>query len=416
MALLMALVAVAAHAEAAAPRLLVTTLVDRLVVEPGGRVAYAVRVDNVGDAETTHVRVTAHLPPHTRADSEHCPEGTVEPDGDVCVQPDVPTPGVGDEAHQVVHSRSPLGAGDGFTLRFGVRVDDDAPIGTHLRNHAHAAIALTGAEVTTAPVDTLVVDRVPRAAAADGSVSLSGNLVTDSFDSSLGPYEQTRSASGGNVAGNGDIHLSGTVVVNGDATPGPGHATTVDGSARVTGSTAPAPSAFTLNAVDATAYATRNANELLCAAPGSCDDATYSASTQVLTVAGAAFVRPGAYYLCRLEVKGRLIIEGPVTFWLGPPEACPAGGDARFSSAASVETGSGLPVDFHLRLQGSSAAGSVVETSQAVFRGVVYAPASRLAVGGGAQLFGGATAAILTGSGSGALHLDRSLHDPGAAP
>lgn len=391
--------------------LLVTMQVDRMVVEPGGSLIYWVRVDNIGDDEAAHVRVTAHLPRHTTATTEHCGDGTIEPDGDVCVHPDGPTPGAGDTTHQVVSSRSPLPAGDGFTLAFSVGVDGDAPMGERLENHAHAATPF-GEEHSTAPVETLVVGYVPRAVAGAEAVTLTGDFVTDGYKSSVGPYEVTHAPIGGDLASNADIRLAGTVLVNGDARPGPDHMVAVSGNAVVTGSTAPSFSAFALAPVNAAAYADRNANRLLCASPQACLDASFSTATRVLTVSGRAVVGPGAYYLCGLDVKGRLEVRGPATFWIGSPDACPGGGQVRVASGGLVVPDSGRPRDVHLRLQGSLTVGSALDLrSQASFTGVVYAPASDLVIGGGAQLFGGATTGgeMISGTGGGFLHRDRSL-------
>lgn len=392
------------------PDLLATMQVDRLVVEPGGLVTYWVRVDNLGSADAAHVRVTSHLPEHTSAGSEHCPDGTFEPDGDVCVHPEVPTPGAGDRAHQVAHSRSPLPAGEGFTLAFAVRVDEGTPHGTVLETHAHAAAA-GGPEHTTVTVRTVVVGRVPRAVAGSHGVSLAGTVTTDSYDPNLGPYEASRSLTGGNLASNGDIRLSGAVVVNGDATPGTGGGVRLEGAAVVTGSTAPAAAPFPLADVDAQAYAADNANRLLCAREEDCTDAGFSEATKVLTVAGHALVRPGAYHVCGLDIRGRVEALGPVTFWMAPPAACPGLTGARFVSGARIGPRSGQSRELHLRLEGAGA-GSIVDlTGRSGFTGVVDAPRGTVALGGGAAFFGGATAhEVVTGAGGVAIHVDRSLH------
>lgn len=398
-----------AHADEV--RLLVTMQVDRLVVTPGGSISYAVRVDNVGDADAAHVRVTSHLPEHTTAVSENCPDGTVEPDGDICLQPQVPTPGAGDGTHQVVHSRSPLAAGDGFTLRFRVRVDEDAPLGTVLPNHAHAATP-GGDDVTSARVETLVVAATPEAFVGGEAIDVGGRASTDSFDAAAGTFAETREASGGNLASNGDITVRGASVVNGDATPGPGHTVTIEGEAVVTGATAPADAAFVLHPVEAGRYREANANERLCADAAACTDASFDPATAALRVRGSAVVPPGAYYLCSLEVNGRLVIESPVTFWIGAPRVCGDGGGVRFASGGVVDVDTGRPGEFRVRLDGdSSAPGRFELTAGARFTGSVYGPAGEGVVDGGSELFGGLVAGSLaTGEGGSLLHRDRSLH------
>lgn len=394
------------------PELLVTMQVDRLVVEPGGLVTYWARVDNVGDADAQNVRLLSHLPPRTTAASVQCPEGIIEPDGDVCFQPQIPTPGVGDDTHQVVHSRSPLAAGEGFTLTFAVRVDGDALPGTRLSNHAHAS-ADAGVEEASAPVDTLVVGHVPRAMAAIESLSLSGAVATDSYDAGVGPYEETRSDSGGNLVANGDIDLVGEVLIRGDATPGPGHEVHLVGGAAVTGATIPAAEEFVVNPVDASAYEDRNANRLLCARTGSCTRATFDPVSRVLAVTGRAVVTPGAYALCSLDLRGTVETAGPVTFWMLAPERCPHDAGVRISSGAVVGPDSGLAREIHLRLQGSPVFSTSVDLGGgARFTGVISASASSVVLSGGAEVFGEVTAGrLLGGAGGGLLHRDRSLHE-----
>lgn len=393
----------------AGPRLVVTMVVDRLVVERGGLVTYGVRIDNVGNGPAATVGVTSHLPQRTEAATGQCREGAIEPDGDVCVHVEVPTPGIGEDVHQVGHTRVQLAAGSGFTLTFTVRVDHTAPVGTRLANHAHASLD-AGPELDTAAVDTLVVAEVPDAVAGTRTMDLSGAITTDSYDSTIGPYALTRAATGGNLATNGDIALGGEVLVNGDATPGPGHAVTLGGAAQVTGSTAAATSEFVVNPVAADQYASSNANERLCATPGSCVNASFDPTSRVLAVTGSARVGPGAYFLCGLEVRGRLTFEGPADVWIGSPEVCLGGGNVLLRSAAVVETASRRPLDLRLRLQ-SGATGTAVDLGGgATFIGTVYAPASHLEIHGGTELFGGATAGTLAvGAGGGRLHLDRAI-------
>lgn len=138
------------------PSLAVHLSVDKGKAVPGETLEYVVRVTNVGDVEARRVEMTSHYPTETTAASTNCPEGTFEPDGDICIAPDVPTPGVGDPVHQVSFGFGPVAPGQTVTFTFAVRIDDDATIGRRLFNHAHASADL-GPETTSNTVHTDIV-------------------------------------------------------------------------------------------------------------------------------------------------------------------------------------------------------------------------------------------------------------------
>lgn len=376
------------------PEVTVTMFVDRVVVEPGGTIHYELTVENTGDADAPHVRVTSHIPEHTTAASRHCPEGTVEPDGDVCLQPEVQTPGGGDPAHQIVHSRAPFPAGAAFTLRFAVTVDAGTAPGTHLPNHAHAAVLL-GDEQTSAGVDTVVVGTAPRGLFGRDTVSMSGQSVVDGTDPSVA-----------RVGSNGDIVLSGGTRVEGDATPGPGHRVVLSGGATVTGSTEPAAEGVVLPDVVAAPHAARNDNGRICAEPGDCADAAYSDAERSLVVRGTARLRPGSYFLCRLDVAGTVAVDDGVTLWMGPGSACGGTTTFRLSSGGAVLTTSGRPGDFQVRIEGFA---SIEVTGRSALDGAVYAPRSAFTLDGGSRLSGTFTAGSVVATAGGAqVRLDAS--------
>lgn len=392
-------------------KLTVSMVVDKVAARRGDIIRYQVRVENVGDGVALDVEVDSHIPSQTTATTDACPEGTFEPDGDICFQPSVPTPGLGDSVHQVHHGFGLLGPGEGFSLQFAVRVNDDAVIGSHLPNHAHATATLEP-QVTSASVDTLVVGATPRGAFGGIAVTFSGGAMTDSYDSSGGPYSVTRSASNGDIGSNGNIGISGGAVINGTATPGPGHTVTISNNSVVTGSTAPADELMVLNQIDATPYATNNDNARICANAATCTATTYSDATKSLTVSGDATLGPGAYYLCKLAIKGTLHIAGSVTIWMGSPVACGSKtSGAAIESAGVVDVVSGRPRDFQVRMQGSTSVSSnAILSSKSQFFGILYAPSSTLTLQGGAHLFGSAAAgSVAAGAGGGFIHFDRSL-------
>src|SRR5690348_16298878 len=48
-----------------------------------------------------------------------------------------------------------------------------------------------------------------------GAITIAGNTFTDSFDSSMGPYAQTKQLSRGHIGVTGNIDLSGKATING---------------------------------------------------------------------------------------------------------------------------------------------------------------------------------------------------------
>lgn len=384
--------------EPPAPRVRASLLVDRMVARPGDLVRYAIVVRNVGDADAPHVRVEAHIPEGTTASDEECPE-TIDPEGDVCLKIAFPTPGAGQAAHQIQHSRSPLPAGEMFVLRYAVRVDDDAGIGDRLPNDAHVWV---GADLhDDAPlVDTLVVSDAARGAFGSTGVDISGGLSTSGFDSSTAAVVPRA----GHVGSNGGIVVSGGSVIDGDATPGPGFAVQISNNSRVLGSTAPAPAVLALNAVDAQGHAAHNDDDRICAAEGSCSG-DVSLDGFDLVVSGTAILDPGSYFFCRLVVTGSLVSTAETTIWIGSAQRCPGGTEVRIEAEADVRPASGRPRDLQIRMQGAQTARV---SSHARLAGIVYGPAGRFELAGGSTLVGAATVgAVAVGSGGATIHVDR---------
>ena len=92
---------------------------------------------------------------------------------------------------------------------------------------------------------------------------MDSNARVDSYDSTLGTYAaQATNGSGsdmyalsnGHVGSNGDMQLDANAHVWGNATPGPGHTTTVTGNAIVEGSTTPATAQLEMPALNVPTY------------------------------------------------------------------------------------------------------------------------------------------------------------------
>lgn len=143
-------------ARAATPQLDVLMKADRQSVSPGELITYEVSVRSLTN-DLLHVQMSSHIPLQTTGATDQCPDGPIEPDGDICIAPQVPTPGLGEAVHQVQMGSGPVDRHDKVVFRFTVRVDDTAVVGTKLHNHAHA-FGDIGPEHDSNEVVTPVVD------------------------------------------------------------------------------------------------------------------------------------------------------------------------------------------------------------------------------------------------------------------
>src|SRR6267142_1462782 len=81
------------------------------------------------------------------------------------------------------------------------------------------------------------------------SVTMSGSAFTDSYNSNNGPYSLLTAGKNGSIASDGNITLSNTAKVNGDARPGPLKTVTLLDSASVTGVRLPMSTSITYPSV-----------------------------------------------------------------------------------------------------------------------------------------------------------------------
>jgi hypothetical protein len=246
---------------------------------------------------------------------------------------------------------------------------------------------------------------------ACGASTWSGNAFTDSYDSSIGSYAETRLNTQGDVSVNGGSTLSGYAKINGQLfTVHPtvgncsqGNGITLSGSAKVTGGYAglmpvsfPAPGPFTAGTLDVTLSGSNQAT----LSPGSYRNITVSGS-------GILTVHPGVYNINSISLSGsaKLVISptGPIVFNVA------GSGSARPVSLISgngVGSPLGTPRNFLINYGGT---GQLDLSGTGATYGVVYAPNAAATVSGSGGWFGSMVVYTLTVSGYGAIHYDRSL-------
>jgi Tfp pilus assembly protein PilX len=250
----------------------------------------------------------------------------------------------------------------------------------------------------------------------DVTLDAGGTLFTDGYKSGLGTYASQLAASAntfkgtkyvnatGHIGSNGGVDVSGSAMVVGNATPGPGY--TVTGGGSVAGSKTPATSAYALTPVDYT------------------PTVALSASLPSSTLNG------GEYRIASLSMvnKQKLTIKGDVTLFVDGDIKITAqsqvfiekgasltiiqgGGSLTVNGGADVNTnggvgvGSGLPADFTIKSKTTNA--KINGTSS--FFGVVYAPGADITLNGTADYHGSVVGKTIKPTGTAKFHYDEDL-------
>ncbi len=217
-----------------------------------------------------------------------------------------------------------------------------------------------------------------------GFVDMSGAAMTDSYDSSLGAYGGSNRFASGSVRANGDVTMSGSAQVNGDAIPGPKKTVLMNGNPKVTGLKTPADTARTLApvTVPAGAVALGALNVL------NNDRRTLTAGTYVATsmnIGGS-----GELKIDTTAGAVNLYVTGTVTVGGNSPVYIVGGG----------------PGKFNINVVGN---GTVDIGGSGRLTGSIYAPGSNLKIDGNADLYGSFVGAGVTIAGSASVHFDQAL-------
>lgn len=222
---------------------------------------------------------------------------------------------------------------------------------------------------------------------------ISGNGSTDSFDGSAGRYSRNSAGSNGSVASNGDVTLSGSGQVRGDAHPGASRQ--VYGASAVTGNTSQLSSPLSYPPTDPGTAATVNDNG--------------SIPSQYLTAGGGFSVgskgtvnlKEGTYYFkdFTLGANATLNVRGPVTIYV----------TGNMTLGGNTDVTSNLAKDLKIRVLGS---GTVTLSGTSELYADVYAPLARVEVTSNADLYGSVIGRTLEITGNGNIHYDESLPSP----
>jgi len=232
-------------------------------------------------------------------------------------------------------------------------------------------------------------------------VSVPGEPTTDSYRSSDGSYSNQTPRDNGNLCSDGWIDVEGNAIVNGDANPGRGFETTIDGSnAVVTGNTSPRLRPLNLPGVDTTEISNSNNNDdLPQIKKGNNDVDILDSDRNFVLDGGRSYTLPsGDYYFNNMELTGEstLTVEPGTNIYL-TGKLDTSGGDVINSSQVPSNMRIFM-TDSTARIAGSSANHMVV-----------YAPNTSVEITGSGAYYGAAVGKTLKLTGDGGVHYDEDL-------
>lgn len=227
-------------------------------------------------------------------------------------------------------------------------------------------------------------------------VTISGGSYTDSYNSLSGSYNPASPGNKGHVCSNGNIALSGSSYVDGNAFPGQSNSVSTSGSSYVTGSTTPRTEPLNLPPVDFGNAATSNNNSSI---PESDDKADpYNSGNGEFSLSGGDHVSlpPGTYYFSKFTLSGgsSITVTGPTVIYCT--------GDF-VASGSSIANTSHNPGNLEVYCTGSR----VDISGGSDFYGTVYAPTSKITRSSlSGHVYGSLVGKELTLSGGGGAHAD----------
>lgn len=216
-------------------------------------------------------------------------------------------------------------------------------------------------------------------------ITMSSSAFTDSYNSSLGTYSAVTARQKGSIASNGNINLTASAVVKGDARCGVGMTTSLGGSATVTGLNAPMGHVMSYPSVTL---------------PGS-----YQDLGDVNMNGGNMSVGGGTYLLHSLVLSGNSHITwtGPVVLYIRDSYSV--------TGSVQIDTYQNLPANRVLYFLPSCSTATWSGTNVCV--GELYGPDTDFTIGGSVELMGRITGRTITNSSTGGMHYDEALMAPG---
>lgn len=232
----------------------------------------------------------------------------------------------------------------------------------------------------------------PFAMFGNESAEISGNALTDSYDSSHGPYGPGAAGTAGDVGTNavtsGRVNLSGNAKVRGNVTVGPGGdpnaVISVSGNATITGTRSSASAATPLPPVTIPDGMTNQGKLEI-------------KGNKTVTLSGGTYW----YDQIKIDGNGRLTFTGPTIVYLSGRLKIDGNGTA---------TAGNQPPNLIVYVAGHD---EMEITGNGLLYGAVYAPQSEVEVKGNGRLFGAMIGQEADNKGNGAVHYDQALRRAG---
>jgi hypothetical protein len=256
---------------------------------------------------------------------------------------------------------------------------------------------------------------------SQGAINVSSNgTQTDSFDSSIGTYASQAihtDASGsyagtaGGLAGNVDITI-GSAMIRGNATPGPGHTTTISNGGTVTGSTTPQSQALSIPDPPYSEFQSAlltNDNGKWVVSGGA--NVNYDPVKATFAVSGGGVVTfpPGIYFFSKFSISGNSTVRFTgLTIIYDVYSFDTTGGSidnaTGFASNLQVYAQPYVfpPIASPNRLNVSLSGGSTTALA-------MYAPEADVSISGGGDFAGGVVGGTVKLSGGTHFHYDTAL-------
>lgn len=231
-------------------------------------------------------------------------------------------------------------------------------------------------------------------------VETRGDLMTDSYDSTVAPYDPANPRLHGDVCSNGEILVSGSALIKGDAGPGPFDIVDISGNGEVYGATSPAADYMNFPMPDLTDVSMTNNNGVIGMTDGGLDPFSRGGPQDLYVGNGGdnLTLPPGEYYFTSIELRSQatITVTGPTTIYVS--------GDFN----AGGGTIANLTNNPH-NLQIVSTGENVSLNGGTGFHGSVYAPSANISMLGNSQYFGKFVGETVEIGGNAMIHVDESV-------
>lgn len=245
------------------------------------------------------------------------------------------------------------------------------------------------------------------------TLTLNADVVIDSYDSELGDYVSqavntyggyTYANDDGDITSNEGIALSSGATVFGDASPGPGYAVSMAASSYVSGSTAPATTAFSFPPIPVPTVTSSGPYSVPINGTATLPAGTYGFDAFTLNKAAKLTINGPATLVVTDFTGGkdaRLTIDasaGPVTIFVQ--------GNYSHMSNFEAQPAAGSPMALAFMVQGNQ---DVVFPALSKVRGAYYVPNANVLFGSSNEAWGSFAANRVDMSSSMRFHYDESL-------